>query len=892
MKVENTTKDAAERKPKRRLLKFSIVAIFLIVLLAVFFVPAFLSSKSGNKIILSQINQAGVGDVSFSSFSIGWFSGIKIDELNFIDPKGQTKVAVRKIITRPKYLSILMGNLLLGETIIDEPKIEVSVKETDTAKEKIPAKDLPADKTSKSPAIALAKIKVTINNGNLKVVSKSGKTVEISQINAKFDINGPGKQAGFDIDMQINDHAGKSKITAEGLVRLGISQGNLNWQKTDGNIKAAIDELDLESISALLDVAGIEFDASGKLNADVDVKINDGRFEKLNAKAVLSDFKRKVAGKDTAIDEPVKMDIAISSDNEDVRIDRLTVESSFCKIRCKGGVNSVDYNVTADLGGIQNFASQFADFKGFSMAGNIAAEGKLDFAKGSIKTAGQADLENVSIHSDATKEDAFISGQLPFDIEIDTTENLFRIDSLKLKTDSKNGPGEIEIKNSVVPLKKNTKEKLSLNITAMLDLQKTMPLASVFLSVPQGMKFTGKIKTNLSVKEKSEGYHIVADRTQLEEFSIAQPGKETFEEPLLTASIDMIYKDNNAVEVKRLQVDSSVMKITDGKFKKKSSNEITKIEGQLQCEYDWKAVSDMVSAFLPEGLSLEGSRKDIIKFSSQYPDTQPDNFMENLETHGKLGFQKAEYMGLNFGKTDVDIQIRNGLLEIAPFFTVVNNGKFNFAGHADFNQKPAIFQTPNQIKIIENININDQTTKKLLAYVNPVFAGAVNVRGIANFDCEKLSIPLASDSINDLEVVGTISITKMQLEASDLLAKILTAAGSSRSREDITIHPTKFTVQNGFLQYDDMQMDIGNRSINFKGIIGLADKSLDMKVLIPYKGEKKVAVPLKGTINKPELDLAGLLGETLQQQLEEELEEQLGEELKEKILEGLEGLFE
>ena len=65
--------------------------------------------------------------------------------------------------------------------------------------------------------------------------------------------------------------------------------------------------------------------------------------------------------------------------------------------------------------------------------------------------------------------------------------------------------------------------------------------------------------------------------------------------------------------------------------------------------------------------------------------------------------------------------------------------------------------------------------------MNPVFAGAVNVRGIADFDCEKLSIPLASDSINDLEVVGTISITKMQLEASDLLAKILTAAGSSKS---------------------------------------------------------------------------------------------------------------
>ena len=113
-----------------------------------------------------------------------------------------------------------------------------------------------------------------------------------------------------------------------------------------------------------------------------------------------------------------------------------------------------------------------------------------------------------------------------------------------------------------------------------------------------------------------------------------------------------------------------------------------------------------------------------------------------------------------------------------------------------------------------------------------------------------------------------------------------------KSRENITLHPTKFTVKNGFLRYDDMKMDIGNRSINFGGTVGLSDKSLDMKVLLPYRGEKKVTVPLKGTINKPELDLAGLLGETLQQQLEDELQEQLGEELKEKIMEELEKLFE
>jgi len=52
-----------------------------------------------------------------------------------------------------------------------------------------------------------------------------------------------------------------------------------------------------------------------------------------------------------------------------------------------------------------------------------------------------------------------------------------------------------------------------------------------------------------------------------------------------------------------------------------------------------------------------------------------------------MGFEQAGYMGLNFGPTDVDIQIQSGLLTIAPFTTIVNEGQFNFASQADFKQK-------------------------------------------------------------------------------------------------------------------------------------------------------------------------------------------------------------
>jgi hypothetical protein len=216
---------------------------------------------------------------------------------------------------------------------------------------------------------------------------------------------------------------------------------------------------------------------------------------------------------------------------------------------------------------------------------------------------------------------------------------------------------------------------------------------------------------------------------------------------------------------------------------------------------------------LPEGLRLQGERKDTINFTSEYPSGQTDRLLANLSTKAELGFEKAQYMGLNFGPTDVDIQIQNGLLKIAPFATTINDGQFNFAAQADFKQKPALLKTAKPMQIMKDININDETTRRLLMYLNPIFANASNVSGIANFGCEQLTIPLSTAAKKQAEVVGTISINKLRLQGPDLLSLILTLTGT-RAGVDITIRPTRFIFRNGFLRYDDMQMEIGDSSLD------------------------------------------------------------------------------
>jgi hypothetical protein len=230
-------------------------------------------------------------------------------------------------------------------------------------------------------------------------------------------------------------------------------------------------------------------------------------------------------------------------------------------------------------------------------------------------------------------------------------------------------------------------------------------------------------------------------------------------------------------------------------------------------------------------------------------------------------------------------------LNIAPFATTVNEGQFNFAGGADFKQSPSLFKAAKPMQIVKDIKINDATTKKLLKYVNPIFADAVNVSGIANFNCEQLAVPLSAEAKNEAVVIGTISMNQVRLETSDLLGQILTIAGGSARGTVLTMHPTRLVLQKGVLRYDDMQIDVGDNPINFKGAIGL-DKSLDMTVTLPYTTEgrtarvggatrgARIALPLKGTVDKPQLDTDKLLELQLKEQGEELLRKGLEEIFK------------
>jgi hypothetical protein len=244
-------------------------------------------------------------------------------------------------------------------------------------------------------------------------------------------------------------------------------------------------------------------------------------------------------------------------------------------------------------------------------------------------------------------------------------------------------------------------------------------------------------------------------------------------------------------------------------------------------------------------------------------------------------FGGVEYLGLRFGLVDVNPVVTDGAMEIPPFEAAVNEGWLRFAARANFRDEPRLLRAPASAFVAQNIQLNTETTEKMLKYVNPIFANLVSITGQADFECEKLVIPLASGHKDKLEVAGTISANDLRLGASGLLSDLMAAMGQPLRQQALAIRPTRIVVQNGTVRYDNMQVDVGDNPLNFSGAIGL-DGRLDMTVTLPWTlrgrtarvGDEdgtgsRITLPLRGTVDKPELDTERLLQDQLIKGLQE-----------------------
>src|SRR5579864_3384937 len=103
------TEPPPPKKKRRRRWPWVILAVIFLLFLLVLIAPTFVSIGIGKSIVLSQVNSRLNGHLQIESWSLGWFSPIRIDGLRIEDSDKRQVLQLPKLTTGLTLLDAIRG---------------------------------------------------------------------------------------------------------------------------------------------------------------------------------------------------------------------------------------------------------------------------------------------------------------------------------------------------------------------------------------------------------------------------------------------------------------------------------------------------------------------------------------------------------------------------------------------------------------------------------------------------------------------------------------------------------------------------------------------------------------------------------------------------------------
>jgi hypothetical protein len=725
-----------------------------------------------------------------------------------------------------------------------------------------------------------------IENLNAKVVGRNlnvtgealkGDSIHASQLNAQAGLTRANEVINID---QLNVQTDWASLSATG--RLPTTMQSMTQLLESGaayDLKGKFDVNLAAVLSQMPNTLGVQQGmeiTGGRATGTIGTTTEGGRAT-LVAEAQVADLAGTVNNEKVALSEPVRATLRLSTDQQGgSRLEGLNITAPFAQISADGNFEQIQYKGQVDFAALQSELGPFVNLGAYKISGHATSTGQVSIQEGFVGTSGSLSAQQIVLTTPDGNSVSEQKANVNFAVGVNQKQQILTVDTLSANA----GFGSISVAKTTIPYGQDANAPLNVAVSAQdVDLGALKPYAVLFASFPPELGIGGKAQSQLRVTRENGVYRIATDTTRIQNLTLTSPEKETFRQQQVTALFDLyIDPDAQTINVAQLQMDSPQFKIRKGTLRQTTVGNTSTLQGQLDAQLDWAAVGQAASTFVPGTLAMTGQRQVALDFASTYAAGDPNGLLANLNSKTSLGFDSAEYMGLNFGPTEIDVQVEKGLMHIRPFTTTVNNGKLNFAAQADLSKTPILLKTTGPLQVAQGIQITNEMVDNFLQYVNPIFANAIGVSGIVSFDAQSMAIPLTTGYGRSAQIDGAIGIQGLRLQAS-LLNKILGVIKESVRDQVLTIRPTKIALQNAMVRYDDMQIDVGDNPVNFGGAIGL-NGILDMTILLPYtyegrtvrvgeegQGGKRIPVPLTGTLNAPQINLQRLFQDQLQQQI-------------------------
>jgi hypothetical protein len=371
------------------------------------------------------------------------------------------------------------------------------------------------------------------------------------------------------------------------------------------------------------------------------------------------------------------------------------------------------------------------------------------------------------------------------------------------------------------------------------------------------------------------------------------------------------------LEEKQLQLDSQLQvrgalqevafrdtRLTGSLGQVVASGAVSDLQGVVNCQIegnwnpDWQRLKPLVDSFLDGLASLQGVQGGNFRLQGPlfHPRAgQPGQpwIHPELQVAAAASWQQGELLGLPVGASRLQLQLANGIADVAADPIPFSGGTMRLLPRLDLRQSQAVLTLPPG-PLVENVELTPEVCQSWLRYAAPLLAGATKAAGRVSVATEQVYVPLGQ--WNQATVVGTAMLHQAGIGPGPLGQKLdmlvrqirnlasgqpLTSGLQADSRWiRLPEQQVRFAVQDGRVIHQGLKIGVDSVVIESSGSVGL-DQSMQLSLSVPILDEwlgsnrltqglrgRSLNIPVSGHITRPRIDgslLQNLAGQFFQQ---------------------------
>lgn len=321
------------------------------------------------------------------------------------------------------------------------------------------------------------------------------------------------------------------------------------------------------------------------------------------------------------------------------------------------------------------------------------------------------------------------------------------------------------------------------------------------------------------------------------------------------------------------------------------SYDLTRLTPRLR---EWLGESVTATGRGTRPVSLRGS------LTPPAPPGRPSNPYAAVTAHLSLGWDSARLYGFELGPGELRVRLSDGVARANPVTATFGGGRVVLRPTAVLDPPPGVL-TFAPGRVVDRARLTPEVLATALGYAVPALARANRVEGEVSLVLGDNRVPLTDP--RQATAQGTLVLHRATATPGPVVAVVARLLGADSPTETLTLandQAVPVRIAHGRVFHDNLTLKLGGSTVTTSGSVGF-DGSLDLVAEVPVSGTlpglknaplvakalagKRVAVPIRGTLDQPALDPQAFRAAVVK--LAQETSRDVGRELLQRELEKM-----